>query len=169
MTTARRHPFINSRNPTSGFRQAKPNFQSYPRLRYNNAREVIESNYAAKVFRLLLMKPFSVSRRCILIKTNQHSEIAPFPLSSFQKPHRRSTWQMAFTTSFPATPQWILRTTAEQIDSVCPPLTVRHASFDRVVKVLFIIIKAILSCHPTWKQVKRLRNRILLQSNWHPL
>ena len=94
---------------------------------------------------------------------------SPFPLSFFQKPHRRSTWQMAFTTSFPATPRETSRTPAEHMDSVCPPLIVWHVSFDLVVKVLFTSIKAILSCHPTWTHVKRLRNRILLPSNWHVL
>ena len=39
-------------------------------------------------------------------------------------------WQMASTTSFPATPQWISGTTLEHMDSVCSPLIVRHASFD---------------------------------------
>ena len=61
----------------------------------------------------------------------------PSPLSSFQKPHRQSTWQMASTTSFIATPRWISRTTAEQMDSIYPPLTDRHVSFDQVVKIPF--------------------------------
>ena len=125
----------------------------------------MESNCAAKAFRLLLMKRYSVSRRCILIKTYQHSEIAPFPLSFFQKPHRRSIWQMAFITIFPAILQWILRTTAVHMDSVCQPSIVRHAFFDQVVKVLSILIKAILSCHLTWMHVKRLPNRTSQQSN----
>ena len=91
------------------------------------------------------------------------------PISSvlFQKPHRQSTWQMAFTISFLAIPQWTLRTIAEQMDSVCPPLIVRHVYFDRVVKVPFILFKAILSCHPIWTHVKRLRNRTSPQLNWH--
>ena len=42
---------------------------------------------------------------------------------------------MASATFFRATPQWASRTTAEQMDSVCPPLIVRHVSFDRVLKV----------------------------------
>ena len=125
-----------------------PILQSWPRLRYNNARAVIESNCAAKAFRPLPMKRYSASRRCILIKTYQHSEIALFPLSFFQKPHWRSFWQMAFITLFPATPQWILRTTAVHMDSVCQSSIVRHAFFDCVVKVLSILIKAISSRHP---------------------
>ena len=95
-----------------------------------------------------------------------------FPLSFFQKPHRQSTRQMASTTSFLATPQWISKTTADHMDSVCPLSIVRHVSFDQVFKVPFILIKAILSCHPTWMHVKRLRNHTLQQSkqsNWHPL
>ena len=115
------------------------------------------------------MKRFSVSRRCFLVKTYQHSETAPFLLSFLQKPHRQSTWQMAITISFLAIPQWTSRTTADQMDSVCPPLIVRLVYFDRVEKVSFILIKAILSCHPIWMHVKRLRNHTLQQSNWHPL
>ena len=33
----------------------------------------------------------------------------------------------------------------------------------------FTLIKAIFSCHPTWTYVKRLRNPISQQSNWHLL
>ena len=51
------------------------------------------------------------------------------------------------------------------MDSVCRLSIVRHVSFDRVV---FILIKAILYCHPIWTHVKRLRNHTLQQSNWHP-
>ena len=113
------------------------------------------------------MKRFSVSRRCISIKTYQHSEIAPFPQSFSQKPHRRSTWPTAFTTFFLATPLWTSRTTADHMDSDCRLSIVRHVSFDKAVKVLFTSIKAILSCHLTWLHVNRLRNRTSQQSNWH--
>ena len=91
------------------------------------------------------------------------------PVSSTlsQRPHKRFIWRTAFTTSFLATPQWTLRTIAEQMDSVCPPLFVRHVYFDRVVKVPFILIKAILSYPPIWTRVKRLRNHTLQPSNWH--
>ena len=98
-----------------------------------------------------------------------HSAIAPFPLSFFQKPHRQSTWPTASTTSSLATLQSTLRTIADQMDSVCPQSIVRHASLEQVVKVLFTLIKTILSCHPTWTHVKRLQNRTSQQSNWHHL
>ena len=80
--------YYSSRNHTSQSQQTIPILQSRPRLRYNNAQEVIESNYAARAFRPLPMKRFSVAHRCISIKTYQHSEIVPFPLSFFQKPQR---------------------------------------------------------------------------------
>ena len=130
---------------------------------------VIESNCAAKAFRLLPMKRYSVSRRCLSIKTFQYSAIAPFPLSFIQKPHRQSIWQTASTTLSLATLQSTLRTIADQMDSVCPQSIVRHASFDQVVKVLFTLFKAILSGHPTWTYVKQHRNRTSQQSNWHHL
>ena len=135
--TARQHPSTNSRNFTSPLQQTIPISQSQPRLRYSNERGVMESNYAAKSLRLLLMIRYSVSGRCISIRTFQHFEIAGFPLSCFPKPHRRSPWRMASTTSFVATPRWILRTIAEHMYLVCPILIVRNASFDQVVKALF--------------------------------
>ena len=45
----------------------------------------------------------------------------------------------------------------------------RDVYYDQVVKVLFTLTKAILSCHPTWMHAKRLRNHTLQQSNWHNL
>ena len=62
-----------------------------------------------------------------------------------------------------------IKNIADRTDSVCPQSIARHASFDQVVKVLFTLIKAILSCHPTWTRVKRHWNHTLQQSNWHPL
>ena len=106
-------------------------------------------------------------RHCTLIKTYQHSEIALSPLSFFPKTYRRFTWQTAFTSSFLEILRWILRTVAEHMDSVCPPLIVRPVYFDQVVKKLFTLTKAILSCHPTWTHVKGLRNPTSHQSNWH--
>ena len=145
------------------------NFANQQRLRYNNAQEVTESNYAAKAFRPLPMKQNSASRLCISIKKFQHSENAPFLLSYFRKPHRRSIWQMASTTSSRATPQWLSRTIAEQMNSACPLLIIRHAYFDRVVKVPFPLIKAIMSSHTKWMNAKQLGNHTSQQSNWHPL
>ena len=55
------------------------------------------------------------------------------------------------------------------MDSVCPPLIVRHVSFDRVIKVPFTLIQAILSCHLKWMHVIRPQNRTSQQSNWHQL
>ena len=78
----------NSRNHTSQSQQTIPILQSRPRLRYNNAREVVESKSAARAFRPLPMNRFSVAHLCISIKTYQLSEIVPFPLSFFQKPQR---------------------------------------------------------------------------------
>ena len=118
-----------------------------------------------KVFRPLPMKRYSVSRRCILMKTSQHSEIAPFPPSPSQKPHRQFVWQMTLIASFLETPRWTLRTIAEQTVSLCPLLIVRHASLDQVVKVLITSIKVILCCQLTWKYVKRLQNHTSQQSN----
>ena len=115
------------------------------------------------------MKRFFVLRRCILIKTFQHSESAPFPLSFFQTPHRRSTWQMAYTTSSRAALPWILGTIVEQMDSACPPLIVRHVYFDQVVKVPFTLIKVILFCHLIWMRVKQLRNHTSPRLNEHLL
>ena len=77
----------------------------------------------------------------------------------------RSIWQMASTTSVLEIPRWRSRTIAAHMDSVCPPLIVRHVSINPVVKVLFTTIKAILSCHLTWMHVKQLRNRTLQQLN----
>ena len=167
MTTETPHPFSNFQNLTSRLQQTIQILQSWPCLRYNNAREVIESNYAAKAFRLLLMKRYSVSHRCILIKSYLHSEIAPFPLSFFHNPHRQSTWQMASTTSILENSRWTSRMTAEQMDSVCPPLIVRRVSSDQVVKVLLISVKAILACHLAWMHVKRLWNHTSQQLNSH--
>ena len=100
------------------------------------------------------MKRHSASCRCVLINTFQHTEIIPFPLSFFQRPHRQSPWQIASTNSSLANPQWISATTTEHMDSVYPPSVVRHASFDLVVQVLITSTEAISSCHPTWKHVK---------------
>ena len=54
------------------------------------------------------------------------------------------------------------------MEKVCPPLFVRHASVDQDVKVPFTLIKVILSCHPTWRHVKRPRNHTSQQLNWQP-
>ena len=169
ITTARQHPFTNWRNPTWRLQQTLPILQSSRRLRHNNAWEVIESNCAAKAFRPLPMKCYSASRRCISIKALQHSEIAPFSLSSVQKPHRRSTWQMASTISSRATSQKISTTTTEHMKSVCSLLIVRHASLDLIVQALFTSIKEILSSHLTLMHAKQLRNHTSQQSNRHTL
>ena len=113
------------------------------------------------------MKRFSVWRRCISIKTFQHSATALLPPPFFRKPHKQSTWQTASITSFHGTLQSTLRTIADQMDSVCLQSIVRRVFFDQVVKVLFTLIKAILSCHPIWMRVKQLRNHTSQQSNWH--
>ena len=130
---------------------------------------MIDSNYAAKSFSPLPMKRCSASRRCILIKTFQRYAIALSPLSSSQKPHRRSSWQMASTILSLATLQWTTRTTAEHMDSVCPPSIVKRATSGLVGKVQYTSIKAFLSCHLTWMHVRRPLNLIWLSLNWNPL
>ena len=62
-------------------------------------------------------------------------------------------------------PRWTSRTIAEQMALVCPPLIVRHASVNQVVKNTYTLIEAILFCHPTWMHVKQLRNHTSQQSN----
>ena len=90
-----------------------------------------------KTFRLLPMKCYSASPRCIFIKTFQHFESGLFSLSFVRKPPSRSTWPMALTSLFLATPQWISRMPAEHMDSVSTPSIVKQASSDLVAKASF--------------------------------
>ena len=69
--------------------------------------------------------------------------------TSFSKPP-----QLLSTTSFPETPRWIIRTMAELMYSVCPPLIVRHASFDQIANLPFCINPSVLVLSPAMNACK---------------
>ena len=153
-------------NLMSRLQQTTTTLQSQRRPPCTNALAAIESSCAAKAFRLPQTKLYSTSPR-ISTRIIHPSKITPSPLSSFQKPHSRPTWQAASLISFPGTRPRTSRNTVEHTELVRLLSTVGLVTSDIVAIAPLISTKAILYCHPIWKLAKQRRNCISHPSNWH--